>query len=193
MSKRSGDITAFLQAWNEGDSAAEEELMRKVLPELKRLAHRYLKKERKNHTFQTSDLVNETYLRFVPQNNRSFQNRSHFFAIASIMMRRILVSYAQKNARLKRGGPQKDLQLDETIQIAGSEVDPNVLAVHEALDDLALLDKRQAKVVELRFFAGASIAEAAHVLGVSVATIKRDWQMARAWLSSRISREKDGE
>lgn len=189
MSRHSGDahITEMLKAWGHGDPALGDEFVRMVYDELRSQAHRYLRQERSNHTLQTTALVHEVYLELVKQKRVDWQNRSHFFGLAARMMRRILVSYATKQNSQKRGGPGEDLPLDVALTIASADRDINLVELDQALDRLARLDARQARIVELRYFSGLNIAETADVLQVSPATVKRDWLMAKTWLQAEIS------
>jgi len=185
-SPASHDVTQLLVAWTNGDQAARDQLISVVYEELYRLARRYMRKESPGHTLQTSALVNEAFLRLVDQRNVRWQNRSHFFAIAAQMMRRILVDYARSRSYAKRGGGARALTLDEEL-IVSDERSDEVVAVHEALEELAKFDARKSQIVELRFFGGLSIDETAEVLGVSPGTVMSDWTMAKAWLRREIS------
>ena len=180
------DVTQLLIAWSDGDQAARDQLMSVVYEELHRVARRYMRRESPGHTLQTSALVNEAFLRLVDQSHVQWQNRAHFFAIAAQMMRRILVDYARSRSYAKRGGGARALSLDEGL-IVSDERNAEVVAVHEALEEMAKFDARKAQVVELRFFGGLSIDETAEVLGVSTATIRSDWTTAKAWLRREIS------
>ena len=181
------DVTQLLIAWSDGDQAARERLMSVVYEELHRLARRYMRNESPGHTLQTSALVHEAFIRLVDQRNVHWQNRSHFFAIAAQMMRRILVDYARSRNFAKRGGGAVKLSLEEGL-IVSDERSEQVVAVHEALDGLAKIDPRQAQIVELKFFGGLSNEEAAAVLSVSPGTVARDWTMAKAWLRREITK-----
>jgi RNA polymerase sigma factor (TIGR02999 family) len=185
-SPASHDVTQLLVAWSDGDQAARDRLMSVVYEELHRLAQRYMRRESPGHTLQTSALVNEAFLRLVDQRNVHWQNRSHFFAIAAQMMRRILVDYARSRNYAKRGGGEQALSLDEGL-IVSDERSAEVVAVHEALEELAKFDARKSQIVELRFFGGLTIEETAEVLGVSPGTVMADWTMAKAWLRREIS------
>ena len=179
-------VTQLLKAWNEGDQTAREKLMPLVLDELRRLAGNYLRRERANHTLQPTALVNEAYLRLVDQKAR-WQNRAQFFGVAAQLMRRILVDHARVHQAQKRGGSdQQRLSLADAEGVA-DKPDVDLLALHEALNELAELDPQQARIVELKFFGGLSIEETAEVLGVGHATVERDWKMARAWLRSKLT------
>jgi RNA polymerase sigma factor (TIGR02999 family) len=180
-------ITERLKAWSGGDDEAANALMPVIYGELRRQAHRYLRRERPNHTLQTSALVHEAYLRLIEQQHVAWQNRAHFFALAAQMMRRILVNYAINRNRDKRGGPHEDLPLDEAMTIGCDQGDVNMLALDEALTRLEALDQQQARIVELRYFSGLSIEQTAEALEISPATVKRDWAMAKAWLRSQLS------
>jgi len=182
----SHDVTQLLVAWTNGDQAARDQLISVVYEELHRLARRYMRSESPGHTLQTSALVNEAFLRLVDQRNVRWQNRSHFFAIAAQMMRRILVDYARGRNYAKRGGGERALSLDEGL-IVSEERSAEVVAVHEALEELAKFDLRKSQIVELRFFGGLTIDETAEVLGVSPGTVMSDWTMAKAWLRREIS------
>ena len=184
-----GEISELLQAWSNGESGAADEIMPLVYGELRRQARRYLRRERANHTLQSTALVHEAYIRLVGQRDVTWQNRAHFFGIAAEMMRRILVNYALRAACEKRGGEAVTIAIDGgTLQIADRAADVNLIELDEALDRLAALDARQAKVVELKYFGGLSIEETAEVLGVSNATVKREWNIARTWLRAELSR-----
>ena len=184
-----GDITERLHDWSDnqrGDSA--DALLKLVYDELHRQARRYLQKERVGHTLQTTALVQEVYLKLVEQKSVAWESRSHFFAIAATMMRRILIDYAKTRHRVRRGGEQEDLPLENALTISVSATDFDLLALDEALNRLAAKDAQLAKVVELRFFAGLEVPETAKVLGVSESTVKRDWAMARTWLHRELTK-----
>lgn len=182
------EVTQLLLDWNEGNRDALEKLMPLVYKELRRLAHQYLRKERAGHTMLTTDLVHEAYLRLVDQKRVHWQNRAHFFGIAANLMRRILVDHARRKRRTKRGAGAHRVSLNEaTIMSQQSEVD--ILAIDEALAKLAQLDERKARVVELRFFGGLEVEEAAEFLQVSPITVMRDWKMAKAWLHRALSND----
>jgi RNA polymerase sigma factor (TIGR02999 family) len=182
-----GEISELLKAWSDGEPGAADEIMPLVYGELRRQARRYLRRERANHTLQSTALVHEAYIRLVGQRDVTWQNRAHFFGIAAEMMRRILVNYALRAACEKRGGEAVTVAIDGgALQIADRTTDVNLIELDQALDRLANLDGRQAKVVELKYFGGLSIEETAEVLGVSNATVKREWNMARAWLRAEL-------
>lgn len=174
-------ITQMLLEWSEGDNAALERLTPLVYEELHRLAHHYMRRERSGHTLQTSALVNEAYLRLVNQRNIKWNSRTHFFAIAARMMRRILVDYARSHLYAKRGGGAVHLSL-ELAELASNEASAEVTALDEALSRLESMDPQQARVVELRFFGGLTIKETAEAMKISVDMVKREWSTARAWL-----------
>jgi RNA polymerase sigma factor (TIGR02999 family) len=181
------DITRMLEAWADGDPDALERLMPLVYDELRRVASRRLARERREHTLQPTALVHEAYLRLAGQRSARFESRAQFFALAARMMRRILVDHARSRAAAKRRPGGVRLSLDELPSLAapeGGEVD--LVALDTALERLAALDERQAKTVELRYFAGLSIEETAAALGLSPATVKREWTMARAWLRREL-------
>ena len=186
MDSPAPDVTQLLIAWSNGDQAARDGLMSVVYEELHRLARRYMRHESPGHTLQTSALVNEAFLRLVDQRNVHWQNRAHFFGIAAQMMRRVLVDYARSRNYAKRGGGAHALSLDEGL-VVSEERSAEVVAVHEALEELAKFDTRKSQIVELRFFGGLSIDETAEVLDVSPGTVARDWTMAKAWLRREIS------
>jgi RNA polymerase sigma factor (TIGR02999 family) len=181
----SHDVTQLLVAWSNGDQAARDQLMSVVYDELHRLARRYMRRESPGHTLQTSALVNEAFLRLVDQHNVHWQNRAHFFGIAAQMMRRILVDYARGRSSTKRGAGVPTFTLDEGL-IVSDERSAEVVAVHEALEQLSQFDPRKGQIVELRFFGGLSIEETADILGVSTGTVMRDWTLAKAWLRRQM-------
>ena len=183
------EITEMLRDWsdNRRDDSADA-LLKLVYDELRRQARRYLQKERLGHTLQTTALVHEAYLKLNKQKNVSWESRSHFFAIAATMMRRILIDYAKTKHRLRRGGVKSDLPLENALTISVSETDFDLLALDEALNRLAEREAHLAKIVELRFFSGLDVVETAEVLGVSESTVKRDWAMARTWLHRELTR-----
>lgn len=179
----------MLRDWSENRrNDPADELLELVYAELHRQAHRHLRKERPGHTLQTTGLVHEAYLKLTKQKNVSWESRSHFFAVAATMMRRILIDYAKTKHRLRRGGVHSNLPLEDALTISVSETDFDLLALNEALDRLAVKDKHLAKVVELRFFSGLDVVETAEVLGISESTVKRDWQMAKAWLHRELTK-----
>ena len=181
-------ITALLSELNRGNRDVEECLIPKIYDELRRVAARRMRSERVNNTLQTTALVNEAYLRLVDMPAIPWQNRAHFFAIASRLMRRILVDHARARHAGKRGGVQHQVTLDEALLPAQQE-SVDILALHEALDRLTEFDSRQGRLVELHFFGGLSFEEIALVLHISERTAKRDWKMARAWLKNELTKQ----
>ena len=186
MNPSSHEVTQLLKAWSDGNERARDELMSIVYPELRRLAHHYMKGESPGHTLQTSALVNEAFLKLVDQRNVQWQNRAHFFGISARVMRRILVDYARQRRYAKRGGGIQTLSFDETL-VVSEERCAEVIGLHDALETLMKFDPRKSQIVELRFFGGLSIEETAEVLSVSPGTIMRDWTLAKAWLRREIS------
>ena len=186
MTPAPNEVTQLLVAWSNGDSAARDALIPLVHDELRRLAHRYMGRERADHTLQTSALVNEAYLRLIDQRDMKWQNRAQFFGIAAQMMRRILVDYARKRGFTKRGGELRAVPLDE-VMIVSPERAAEVVELDDALKCLAEFDQRKSQIIELRFFGGLSIEETAEVLGVSPGTVMRDWTLAKAWLRREMT------
>jgi RNA polymerase sigma factor (TIGR02999 family) len=181
------DVTQILREVSDGDKDAPARLMPLVYEELRRLANHYLRQERSDHTLQPTALVHEAYLKLIDQTRVDWQNRAHFFGVAAQSMRRILVDHARRHGASKRGGLQQKLTLDEAVDYSQSR-DVDLVALDDALNLLAELDERQSRIVELRFFGGLTIEETAEALGVSAATVKVDWSMAKAWLRREISR-----
>jgi len=179
-------VTQLLQKWHEGNQEALEALMPLVYNELKRLAGSYLRRERPDHTLQSAALVNEAYLRLVDQTQTQWQNKAHFYGIAAQMMRRVLADHARSHNAAKRGAGMPELELNESVAQAQSR-SVDVMDLEEALQKLEKLDPQQGKIVELRFFSGLSIEDTANVLGISPATVKRDWAAARAWLFREVA------
>jgi RNA polymerase sigma factor (TIGR02999 family) len=182
----SNQVTVLLLRWREGDRQALEELMPIVYDELRRLASHYLRQERRDHTLQSTALVNEAYLRLAGQNPPEWQNRAHFFGIAARVMRQILVEYARGRGAAKRGGGAAKITLDSSIALP-QQINVDVVALDKALSELSQLDEQQSRIVELRFFGGLTIEDTSEVLGVSPATVKREWVTARAWLYRAMS------
>jgi len=181
------DVTALLLAWNDGDEAAHSRLVDVVYDELRRVARWHLRGEGAGHSLAPTALVHETYLKLVDQRRVRWQNRAHFFGVASRLMRRVLVDHARSRGAVKRGS-------DQTIVLDGVEVgipplDVDILALDAALDRLATVDGRQSRLVELRFFAGLTVEEAALTLDIAPITVKRDWALARAWLFRELQRQ----
>ena len=181
------EVTALLVNWSNGDRAALDKLVPLVDKELRRLAHRYMSRERAGHTLQTTALVNEAFVRLVNRQNVQWQNRAHFFGIAAQLMRTILVDHARSHACAKRGGGAPQIQLDETLVVSQQKA-AEVIALDHALRELELIDPQQSRIVELRFFGGLTVEEAAEVLHVSPATIKREWSTAKAWLYRELAK-----
>lgn len=179
------DVTQLLHAWQSGDETARDQLLSVVYGELRQQAARYLRRERPDHTLQPTALVNEAFMQLIDQSQVSWESRAHFFGVAARLMRRILVDYARAHQAEKRGGGEPALALDEAIAVP-SQKDFTLLALNDALDELARLDARQGQIVELRYFGGLSIEETATVLSLSPATIKREWNMAKAWLQHQL-------
>jgi len=188
MLVRMPNITELLVGYGRGDKEAIDQLMPIVYDELRRQAARYLRREQPGHTLQTTALIHEAYIRLVDQRNVQWQNRAHFFGIAAQLMRRILVDHARTKKRVKRGGSDVRVSLDDaTVAVKGQDLD--VVALDEALERLAKIDEQQSRVVELRFFSGLTVEETAAVMRISAATVKRDWSMAKAWLHRELSGE----
>jgi RNA polymerase sigma factor (TIGR02999 family) len=180
------NVTEMLRDWRNGDQEALEQLIPVVYDELHRQAARYLRREHPGHTLQTTALIHEAYLRLIKQQNIEWQNRAHFYAIAARLMRQILVDHARRRQATKRGGSDIKVPLEEAMVISpGENVD--LVALDEALTRLAAIDPQQSRIVELRYFSGLSVEETAEVLGVSSRTVKRDWNVAKAWLRQQIS------
>ena len=180
------EITQLLAEWRDGNQAALDDLYPLVYAELHRLARRYMSRERKGHTLQTTALINEAYVRLVDQREVQWANRSHFFAISAQIMRRILIDHARRYAYAKRGGGARQVSLDETATVALGDLS-EFLRLDEALKSLAELDPRRSQVVELKYFGGLNNDEIVGVLKISKNTVIRDWNMARAWLYSQLS------
>ncbi len=174
--------------WRDGDREALEELMPLVYDELRRLARHYLRHERSDHTLQSTALVHEAYLRLAGGNAPNWQNRAHFFGVAAHIMRQILVEHARGHGAAKRGGNACKLALDEAVALS-QQIDVDVVALDKALNELSDLDAQQGRIVELRFFGGLTIEDTSEVLGISPATVKRDWVTARAWLYRAMTGE----
>ncbi len=186
MTPSSQQVTQLLSAWSDGDQTARDKLMPLVYEELHRLAHHYMRRESPGHTLQTSALVNEAFVKLVDQRNVRWQNRAHFFGIAAQLMRRILVDHARGRQTAKRGEGAHAVSFDDALYVS-DERSAEVVAVHEALEQLAKFDERKGQIVELRFFGGLSIDETADVLGVSPGTVMRDWTLAKAWLHREMN------
>ena len=179
-------VTQLLIKWRDGDETALGQLTPIVYQELRRLAHAYMRRERPGHTLQTSALINEAYIKLVDHRGMRWQNRNHFYAVAAQAMRRVLVDYARSRGYLKRGGGVRIVELDQAAAVAEQQA-AELIALDDALTSLAALDPRKCLVVEMRYFGGMSADEVAEVLGVSSATVNRDWKTARAWLLRELS------
>lgn len=187
METGSDQVTKLLADWSNGDRDALERLTPLVYGELRRLAGRYLRRERPGHTLQSTALVHEAYMRLIDQRTVRWQNRAHFYGVAAQMIRRILVDHARSRQAAKRGADAPKLSLDEAIGVPErKEVD--LIALDDSLEALAQMDRQQSRIVELRFFTGLTVEETAEVLGISPATVKRDWVTAKAWLYRELSR-----
>ena len=180
------EVTRLLADWSQGDDAALAKLTPLVYEELRRLAHHHMVGQRPDHTLQTTALVNEAYLRLAGQTNPSWQNRAHFFAVAARAMRQILVNYAESLRTQKRGGGALKVELNEAVIVSPEQL-KEIADVHEALERLATVDSRKARVVELKYFAGLNYDEIAEVMKTSVMTIRRDWAFAKAWLHKELN------
>ncbi len=181
-------ITEILREWSDGNRAALEDLMPLVYQELHKQAARFLSRERHDHTLQATALIHETYLKLIDQRTVNWESRTHFFAIASNLMRRILVDYARTKKRDKRGGDAVKLTLEKAEMISGKERSIDLMALDEALNRLETMDEQQARIVELRYFGGLSLEETAEALQVSRTTVATDWAMAKAWLHRELTR-----
>ncbi len=183
------DLTGLLIEWSQGDKAALDRLTPLVYDEIRRIAHRYVQREREGHTLQTTALINEAYLRLAASQNVDWQNRSHFFAVTAQVMRHILIDHARRRRYVKHGGEAQRVAFDTAMNEASTMSTARageLLALNEALDELARLDPRKSRVVELRYFGGLSLEETAEVLAVSLMTVRRDWRAAKAWLYKKV-------
>ena len=181
-----GEITELLRNWRGGDKAAMDKLLPIVYDELRRLAASFFRRERLNHTLQATALVHEAYLRLVDQSCAGWENRAHFFGSAAQLMRQILVDHARSHNAAKRGGGEIKVSLAEDMVLAGPR-ELDLIALDVALDELAVLDEQQSRIVEMRFFGGLSIEETAEVMAISPATVKREWMTARRWLQRELA------
>ena len=192
MEPSAHEVTQLLRAWSEGDQEALDKLTPLVYEELHRAAHRYIARERPGHTLETTELVNEIYLRLVDIREVTWQDRAHFLAVCARLMRRVLTDFARSRAYLKRGGDSPRVALDEALLVS-REPRADLVALDDSLNALAAIDLRKSRVVELRFFGGLSVEEMAAVLKVSPETVKRDWKLARVWLLEEMTNEsRDG-
>jgi RNA polymerase sigma-70 factor, ECF subfamily len=185
MQTQAGEITRLLACWREGNYAVLDDLLPVIRTELDRLARRQLARERKNHTIQPSSLVQEAFLRLLPHADAGWQNRAHFFAVASQIMRHVLVDYARDRLRQKRGGAAVHIPIEAAVVLSPEQLE-EIVAVDLALQRLAKKDERKSRVFEMRFFGGLSVDEVAETLGVAVNTVVRDWSFARAWLRREL-------
>jgi RNA polymerase sigma factor (TIGR02999 family) len=188
----SQEVTQLLLDWRAGDQAALEQLTPLVYAELHRLAARYMRRETPGHTLQTSALVNEAFVRLIEHPQINWQNRTHFFGLAANLMRHILLDHARSQNRAKRGGGAQQVLLDETVIVSGERA-KELIALDEALNDLAAFDARKSRLVELRFFGGLSNEEVAEVMDMSLRTVEREWRKAKAWLLRALSKEEPDE
>ncbi len=186
----SNEVTQLLLAWSEGDPAALDRLMPVVYGELRRLAKSHMRREHAGHSMQTTALIHEAYLRLIDANQVRLENRRHFFAAASRLMRQVLVDLARERGSHKRGGAAQQVSLDEAL-VVSNQRDEGLLALDEALSALAEIDERKSRMVELRFFGGLSVEETAEALDVSVETVHRDWRLAKSWLLRRLRGNSD--
>ncbi len=180
------ELTAILQKWSDGDATALDKLTPVVYAELHRIAKRYMGREREGHTLQTTALVNEAYVRLIDWKNAKWENRAHFFGVSAQLMRRILVDFARKRPSSKDTALQR-VSLDEALVVT-TEKDADLVALDEALTELAKFDERKARIVELKFFGGLNVEETAEVLGVAPITVMREWQKAKAWLYLELNK-----
>ena len=192
VSPSGDDITQLLRAWGDGNQAALDRLMPLVYAQLRQAAHRYMARERRGHTLQTTALVNEVYVRLAKAREMRWQDRVHFFAISAQMMRRILTDYARARQYAKRGGGAQVVSLDEAPEVS-QKPRADLVALDDALNRLAAVDERKSRVVELRYFGGLSVEETGEVLRVSPETVMRDWKLAKAWLLRELSGEQGDE
>jgi RNA polymerase sigma factor (TIGR02999 family) len=181
------EITGLLLAWSRGEQEALNRLIPIVYDELRRLAHRYMRQERPNHTLESTALVHEVYERLIDSQHVQWQNRVHFFAIAAQLMRRVLVDFARSRKYLKRGGQLSRVSLDEALTVS-QERGPDLVVLDDAMNALAAIDRRKSAIVELRFFGGLTVEETAEVLKVSPETVMRDWRLAKVWLLRELGR-----
>jgi len=182
------ELTNLLDDWKHGDPSALEKLTPLIYDELRRIAHRYARRERNGHTLQTTALINEAYVRLAGNESPDWQNRQHFFAVTAQVMRHILIDHARRRQALKHGGGGQQVSLSEAKAMTNERA-AELIALNEALEELAAFDTRKSQVVQLRFFGGLSLEETAEVLGVSLMTVRRDWRAAKAWLYKAVNGE----
>jgi RNA polymerase sigma-70 factor, ECF subfamily len=192
MTDASKDVTRLLEELRGGNEDAVARLVPLLYSELRRMAASYLSRERRDHTLQPTAVVHEAYFRLVDQKNVHWQNRQHFFGVAAQAMRRVLVDHARSHQSLKRGGAQGKVSL-ESAMVCATDRSAELVAIDEALGRLVTFDPQQARIIELRFFGGLTVEETAQVLGISPATVKRDWSVAKAWLAREIGKERGSE
>jgi RNA polymerase sigma-70 factor, ECF subfamily len=180
------EVTELLRKWSGGDADALEELTPIIYDELYRIAKNYMRRERENHTLQTSALVNEAFMRLIDWKSAKWENRAHFFGVSAQLMRRILVDFARKRPKISADEPANQVSLEEAFVVT-TEKDADLVALDEALNELAKFDERKAKIVELKFFGGLSVEETAEVLKIAPITVMREWQKAKAWLYRELS------
>lgn len=183
------NLTSLLIEWQEGDKTALDRLTPLVYDELRRIAHRYVRRERNGHTLETTALVNEAYIRLAGSKNIAWENRSHFFAATAQVMRHVLIDHARRRLYRKRGGDAQHVPLDDAISEMTEQRADELIVLNEALEELSKLDPRKARVVEMRYFGGLSLEETAEALNVSLMTVRRDWRAAKAWLFRRMKAE----
>ena len=183
------NVTELLLEWQQGDRDALDRLTPLVYDELRRMAHAYVRRERDGHTLETTALVNEAYLRLINQKKMDWQSRAHFFAVVAQVMRHVLIDYARKRRYLKRGGEAQRVSLEDASMMSEGRA-AELVALDEALDELAEMDRRKSRVVELRYFGGLSLEETAAALGISLMTARRDWRAAKAWLYKAVTGER---
>lgn len=182
------ELTNLLDDWKHGDPSALEKLTPLIYDELRRIAHRYSRRERNGHTLQTTALINEAYVRLAGNDSPDWQNRQHFFAVTAQVMRHILIDHARRRRTLKHGGDGQQVSLSEVAAMTNERA-AELIALDEALEELAALDARKSQVVQLRYFGGLSLEETAEALGVSLMTVRRDWRAAKAWLYKAVNRK----
>lgn len=182
------EVTELLAEWQQGDAAAFDKLTPLVYDELRRIAHRYVRRERNGHTLQTTELVNEAYARLLGRDRIEWQNRAHFFGFTAQVMRHILIDHARRRQFAKHGGDAQQVSMDN-VAVMSQQRAAELVALDEALDELARLDPRKSRVVELRYFGGLSLEQTADALQVSLMTVRRDWRAAKAWLYRRMRNE----
>jgi RNA polymerase sigma factor (TIGR02999 family) len=192
MADNAGDVTRLLQQLRAGNAQAADKLVPLIYEELRRLAAACMRRERSGHTLQATALVHEAYLKLMGQRNVEWHDRAHFFAVAATLMRRVLLDHARKRHTAKRGGAPHKATLEDSLLISDEHLD-DVLALDQCLTRLAAIDPQQAKLVELRFFAGMNVEEVAEIMSISTATVKREWASAKAWLNREMTRGRAGD